>query len=395
MKVVCQREGLLAACQLASAAVATRDVKPVLRNLKAVVDDERCTLMATDLELGIRLDVRGVKVEQPGEALLPTTRFLAILRESTDEELLLEGNIESCVVRGTHNEFEMPGEDPSAFPDIPVFSEEKYHELTAGVLREMIRRVAFAAAHAEHARFSATTGVLWELEGAKASLVATDGRRLALMNGEAEAHGGHSTRGQTAVVPVKAMSLLERNLTEPSERVKISVRQNDILMKTERAMIYSRLVEGRFPNYRQVLPTHHQTKVSLTVGPFLSAVRQAAIMTDEECKRVTFSFAKKKLTLQARGAETGRSRVEMPLDFDGKAVEISFDPKFLVDMLRVLEPDVSLTLEMTDGAMPVIFRHGSEYLYVVVPVLSRGVEPRTDRRKTAADERRDEDAAGG
>jgi DNA polymerase III subunit beta len=374
MKVVCHREGLLAACQLASAAIAARDIKPVLRNLKAVVENERCTLMATDLELGIRLEVRGIKVDDPGEALLPTSRVVSILRESTDEELTVEANIESCVIKGERNEFEMPGEDPAAFPDIPSFAEEKYHELTAGVLRDMIRRVIFAAASAEHSRFGATTGVLWELEGDKATLVATDGRRLALCHGAAQAHGGHSTKGQTAVVPVKAMSLLERNLTEPDETIKISIRPNEVLMKTERAMIYSRLVEGRFPNYRQVLPAKHAAKVPLTIGPFLSAVRQAAIMTDEESKRVTFQFAKKKLTLQARGMESGRSRVEMPLDYDGKALEISFDPKFLIDMLRVLEPDTALTLELTDNTTPAVFRHEPNYLYVVVPLVGGGTE---------------------
>ncbi|MCI0685350.1 MAG: DNA polymerase III subunit beta [Gemmataceae bacterium] len=374
MKVVCHREGLLNACQLASVAVAARDIKPVLRNLKAVVDNERCTLMATDLELGIRLDVRGIKVAEPGEALLPTSRLISILRESTDEQLTIEASVDNCLVKGEHNEFEMPGDDPAAFPDIPSFAEEKYHELTAGVLRDMIRRVIFATASAEHSRFGATTGILWELEGDKATLVATDGRRLALMHGAAQAHGGHSTKGQTAVVPVKAMSLLERNLTEPDETIKVSVRPNEVLMKTERAMIYSRLVEGRFPNYRQVLPAKHNSKVNLTVGPFLSAVRQAAIMTDEESKRVVFNFAKKKLTLQARGAESGRSRVEMPLDYDGKALEISFDPKFVVDMLRVLEPDTPLLLELTDPSTPAVFKHEPNYLYVVVPLVGSAAE---------------------
>ena len=127
---------------VAQAAVAARDIKPVLKNLKAVVDDERCTLMATDLELGIRLEVRGIKVEDPGEALLPTNRVVAILRESTDEELTLEANIEACVIKGERNEFEMPGEDPAAFPDIPTFAEDKYHELTAGVLRDMNSKIS-------------------------------------------------------------------------------------------------------------------------------------------------------------------------------------------------------------------------------------------------------------
>src|SRR4029077_1967279 len=123
MKIVCHREGLLSACQLASVAVASRDVKPVLKNLKAVVNYDRCTLMATDLELGIRLEVRGIKVEEPGEALLPTNRLIAILREATDEELTLEATPDACVIRGQFNEFEMPGEDPAAFPDLPAFAE--------------------------------------------------------------------------------------------------------------------------------------------------------------------------------------------------------------------------------------------------------------------------------
>jgi DNA polymerase-3 subunit beta len=369
MKAICHREGLLAACQLASVAVAARDVKPILRNFKAIVEGDRCTLMATDLELGIRLEVRSIKAEEPGEAILPAARLVSILRESTDEELTVEAGPDSCVVRGQFNEFEMPGEDPAAFPDIPSFTEEKYHELTAGTLRGMIRRTLFAAASAEHARFGATTGILCEFEDEQARLVATDGRRLALAEGPSTAKGGHSTKGQMPVVPTKTMGLLERTLHEEDEIVRVSLRPNEVLIRTERAMIYSRLVEGRYPNYRQVLPQKHNYKVPLAVGAFQQAIRQAAIMTDEESKRVVFNFAKKKLTLQARGLEAGRSKVEMPLEYDGKAIEISFDPKFLLEMLRVLEPEAQITLEMVDSNSPALFRCDTNYLYVVVPLV--------------------------
>src|SRR6266516_1884695 len=219
MKATFQREGLLAAFQLASAAVSAREIKPILRNLKMAAVDDRCTLMATDLELGIRLEVRGIKVEEPGEALLPTSRLIAILREATDEEMTIEAGPDKCIVRGNTNEFEMPGEDPSAFPDVPAFAEEKYHEISAGVLREMIRRTTFAAATEGQVRFGATTGILWELEDDKAALIATDGRRLAMMTAQATPHGGHTTKGQLPVVPSKAMNLLERNLSEPGETI--------------------------------------------------------------------------------------------------------------------------------------------------------------------------------
>jgi DNA polymerase-3 subunit beta len=370
MKIVCQREGLLSACQLAGVAVATRDVKPVLKNLKAVVDAERCTLMATDLELGIRLDVQGIRVDQPGEALLPTARFVSILRESTDEEMTVEAGPEACKVLGATNEFDMPGEDPAAFPDVPTFDQENYHELTAGLLREMIRRTVFAAATGEHLRYGATTGVLWELEGEQTSLIATDGRRLALARGQAVPHGEHTTKGIVPVVPAKAMGLLERNLSEAEEKVRISFRSNEVLMKTERAMVYSRLVEGRFPDWRKAMPQKHAARVPVTVGPFLTAVRQAAIMTDDESKRVRFQFAKGKLTLRAQGAEAGQSRVELPIDYSGKNLEISFDPKFLIDMFKVLEPDTALTLDLNDASSPAVFQHEPDYLYVVVPLVA-------------------------
>ncbi len=366
MKVRCHREGLLSAFQLASVAVPGRDVKPILANIKTIADKDHCTLMATDLELGIRLEVRGVDVAEEGEALLPAGKTLSILRESTDESLVIEANPDSCVVRGEHNEFEMGGEDAHEFPDVPVFAGAAYHELTAGKLREMIRRTIFAAA-TENPRY-AVTGVLWELEGEKARLVATDGRRLALAEGDAVAHGGHDTKGHTPVVPTKAMQLLERNLQDDEELVRVALQSNEALFKTERAMIYSRLVEGRYPPYREVFPKKQTVKIALAVGAFYAAVRQAAIMTDEDSKKVQFSFAKKKLTMQAHGMKSGRSKVELPLDYDGKSIDIGFDPKFLTDMLRVLGDDDPLTVELVDGNTVALFRSGDRYSYIVMPL---------------------------
>src|SRR5262245_45586935 len=110
MKAICHRDGLLAACQLAGAAATARDLNPILRNLKMVAEDGRCTLLATDLELSIRLEVRGVQVEQAGEAVLPAARTTAILREATDDEIHLEASPDACLLRGKTIEFEMPSE---------------------------------------------------------------------------------------------------------------------------------------------------------------------------------------------------------------------------------------------------------------------------------------------
>jgi DNA polymerase-3 subunit beta len=367
MRAICHREGLLSACQLVSAAIPARDVKPILRNLKAIAGDGRCTLMATDMEVGIRLDVQGLTIQEPGEAILPAAKLIAILREAREDELSIEADPSACTVRGEALEFEMPSEDPAQFPDLPVMAEDKYHEITAGSLREMIRRTVFAAAD-ETARYS-MTGVLWELEGEVARLVATDGRRLALAQGVATANGGHTTKGQAPVVPTKAMSLLERNLQDdPEETVRVCLRPNEVLFRTGRSVIYSRLVEGRFPDYRQVMPKKQSVRVMMQALPFQAAVRQAAIMTDDDSKRVTFHFARNKLTLQSQGSTSGRSRVELPLEYSGKELDVNFNPGYLIEMLKVLPPDAELTLDLIDGGSPALFRSGANYSYLVMPL---------------------------
>ena len=367
MRADCDREALLSACQLVSAAISTRDVKPILRNIKVVADDGRCTLMATDLELGIRLDVQGLSIQESGEAILPAAKLLQILREARDERLDVQADPSACTVRGQHLEFEMPGEDPAQFPDLPTFTEEKYHEISAGSLRDMIRRTVFATAD-DNSRYS-MTGVLCELDGETVRMVGTDGRRLALAQGTATVHGGHTTKGQTPVVPKKTMTLLERNLQDDEgEPVRICLRPNEVLFRTGRAVVYSRLVEGRFPDYKQVMPRKSALKIAIPAAEFHAAVRQAAIMTDDETRRVTFRFAPEKLTLEAHGSVSGRSKVEMALEHDGKAVEINFNPQYLIDMLKVLPPDAELTLELTDGASPALFRSGTAYSYLVMPL---------------------------
>ena len=365
MKVSCHREGLLSAVQLAAAAVPSRDLKPVLSNIKITAADDRCILLATDLELGIRLEVRGVQVDEPGDALLPASRLQAILREAPDEMMAIEADTQTCTVRGATNEFEMGGEDPAEFPDVPSFNDEKYHEMAAGGLREMIRRTLFAAA-AENPRY-ALTGVLWELEEKLVRLVATDGRRLAVTEGEGQGFGGQETKGQTHVVPTKAMQLLERNLTDPNEVVRISLRPNEALFRTDRTTLYTRW-SRTLPPYREVFPKKSTVRIPLVVGPFHAAVRQAAIMTDNETKKVIFSFAKKKLTMQARGAKTGRSKVDLPIEYDGKTIDIAFDPKFVSEMLRVLNPDDSLTVDLSDGDSVALFKYGEKYSYIVMPL---------------------------
>jgi DNA polymerase-3 subunit beta len=371
MIVTCPRDSLLSACQIVGIAVPARTTMPVYQNLKAIATDDRLTLMATDLEVGIRYELRGPAIEEPGEAILPVSRLTSILRETPDNEIRLDADDRRTRVNTSVSEYEMPGEDPASFADIADFTPgEKYYELAAGDLSRMIRRTVFAAAR-EEGKY-AMRGVLWDMDDKKAKLVATDGKRLAVTAGPSVAHGSGDKKGQSHLVPPKAMSLLERILADgdASQPVQVSLRANDALFRTERAVIYSRLVEGRFPPYRDVIPKKANARIPLVVNEFLSAVRQAAIMTDDESKRITFHFAPGKLNLEAQGATTGKSKVSMKLeDYSGPAIDISFDPVYLTDMLRVLDSQDQMQLDLVDGQKSAVFRMGEDYLYLVVPLV--------------------------
>lgn len=368
MKVICPREALLSAAQLVSVAVAVRELKPILRNLKAVAEGSRFTLMATDLELGIRHELRSLRIEEDGEAILPAAKLTQVLREATDEELVLDADENHVLVRGQVNEWEMPSENPNDFPDIPTFVDQSYHEVPAGALARMIRRTAFAAAK-ESTKF-AMTGVLWEVEGNGLRLVATDSKRLALTLGPVVSHDAGETKGQSHLVPTKAMQLLERHLQSLGEddSVRVSLRPNDALFQTDTTTIYTRLVEGRYPPYREIFPKKSAVKINLPVAPFMIAVRQSAIMSDDETKRVAFKFAPGQLTLEAQGPTTGRAKVPLAIDYDGSPMDINFDPSYVIEMLRVLEPDAPLVLELVDGSRPALFKSGPDYSYLVMPL---------------------------
>ena len=367
MKVTCDRESLLAAFQTAAAVVPSRSPKPILQNIKLEVSDAGAILLATDLEIGIRLQVPGIQVQTAGSAILPLGRFNSILRESSDATLQIESDGKATLVRGERSEFKLPAENPQEFPAVADFNEKSYHELSARALRELIKRTIFATDN-ESSRY-ALGGVLLEMAADKITGVGTDGRRLAKMEVPSQSVGGHQSGDSMTIVPSKAMQLLERALTDADAEVQVAARANEILVRSPRATIYSRLVEGRFPKWRDVFPQRTGTlKIDLTVGPFYSAVRQAAIVTSEESRGVDFNFEGGMLVLSGRAAEVGQSRVELPIAYDGPSVSISLDPRYVNDFLRVLDPEKVVSIEIKDAESAAVCTTDDGYGYVIMPL---------------------------
>ena len=367
MKVTFDREKLLAAFQLASPVAPTRSPKAILNNVKLEVGADQATIMATDLEIGIRVLIPVVKTDAPGSVVLPISRFGSILRESSDAQLRLETDGTGTVIRGERSEFRLPSANPDEFPAVSTFGERKYHELPVRLVRELIRRTVFATDN-ESTRY-ALGGVLLEMTTDRVTAVGTDGRRLAKMEGPATSVGGADTGEQTTIVPTRAMQVIERMLQDTDAEVQLAARSNDILVKTARATIYSRLLEGRFPRWRDVFPRREDAaKIEMVVGPFLAAVRQAAIVTSEESRGVDFTFGEGKVVLVGRSAEAGQSRIEMPIAYDGAPISIMLDPRYVIDFLRVLEAESTFRLEVKDSESAAVGVTDDGYGYVIMPL---------------------------
>jgi len=371
MKVRLNREPLLAALQSASAVVPARSPKPVLTNVKLEVHGTSAVLSATDLEVGIRIDLESVEPGAPGAVLLPSGRLMAIVRESQPGTVFdISSDGTAAVVKAPRSEFRLPAEDPLEFPSVATFPADACFELSQPLVRELVRRTVFSTDN-ESSRY-ALGGVLLELstQSSPASVIAvgTDGRRLAKMEGPATAKDGSPSDAQP-IVPARAMQLMERCLSDASMPVQIAVRTSEILVKTGPTTISARLVEGRFPRWRDVFPDRPDaSQVKIVAGPLLAAVRQAAIVTSEQSKGVDFSFEPGQLVLSGRSAESGESRIELPIEHAGPVVKIKLDPRFLSEFLRVLDGAATVTLELTDAQSACVCRTGDGYGYVIMPL---------------------------
>lgn len=367
MNITCSREQLLAAFSVAASVAPTRTPKAVLQNVKLDTTSGVALLMATDLEIGVRLELPGVEIETPGSVLLPVSRFGMILRESSDKQLRIRSEARGTTIRGERSEFKLPASNADEFPNTPSLEENRYHELPARAFRELIRRTIFAT-DTESTRY-ALGGVLLEFEDSKITAVGTDGRRLAKMEAPAQIVGDHRVQEGTTIVPSRSMQLIDRALDGIEGSVHVASRGNDILVRSERVTVRSPLVEGRFPRWRDVLPERTESvRIDLPVGPLYSALRQAAIVASEESRGIEFTFAEGSLVLAGLTAEVGQSRIELPIAYTGPALKISLDNRYVNDFLRVLDASKTVTLDVENPDAAALFTTEDGYTYVVMPM---------------------------
>ncbi len=367
MKVICDRSGLVDRLNLVNPVALTRTPKDALRCVKICADEDTLTLTATDLELAVNVRTPRVEVTQPGEALVPADKISQIVRESADPTLTLEVEDQVMHIRGQDAHFQIIGYPPADFPPLPQLDGEPDFETQAGDLHKLITQTLFATAR-ETSRY-AINGVLVEQQGDKLTLVATDGRRLALGKGHCKSRGnGDGPTRHSVIIPTKALNMALKLFEAPEQSVRVHITQNRAFFVTDDQLLATTLVEGNFPPYADVIPRDVDKKATLDTSTLTSAVRRAALLTNEESKGVRFGFHQDGLTLSSRAPEMGEAQIdiEMPA-YNGEPIDIGFNPQFILDALKIVEAD-QIQMELKAPSKPGVFRTGPDFLYVVMPV---------------------------
>ncbi len=363
MKVICDRGVLVEALNLAGGVATGRTTKPVLLCVKLTASDGTLNLAATDLDVGLSLTLNQVEVADEGSVLVPADKLASIVRESVDPTITVESEGETTHIRGADSHFKIFGQPVAEFPPVDSFKGEPDFSVTAGQIVDLINKTIFATAR-ETSRY-AINGVLLERDGKKLSMVATDGRRLALARGSASEAGSGST---SAIVPTKTLNLLMKLLDDPSETLRVRIADGMVHFGTESATLSSKLVEGNFPPYRDVVPKDQDKKATFATDVLASAVRRASLLTNEESKGVRFAFSENELQLSSRAPEMGEAEINVPVEsYSGDSLEIGFNPFFVTDVLKVVDQS-QVTFEMKAPNKPGTLKAGTDFLYVVMPV---------------------------
>lgn len=364
MKFTCSREALLGALQVAGSVVATRGMKPVHESVLVQSREGDLEIMATDLEVSIRYVLESgdaLEISEPGALVVPAARLTSILREVKDDrlEFAFEANVLS--VNCSASRFKIHGLPAEEFPQLPTFPEETTIRIPGNVFQRMVSRTEFATAK-EKMRF-ALNGILVLLDDTLLQMVGTDGRRLAHVRSEVENPAG---AGIKAIVPTKGMAQIVKVL-EADESVDLAVSENQFAARTRKAIVISRLVEGNFPDFEEVIPKNCERRARLGRADLISAIRQAALLTSRESPCIRCSFTGDELSVSSRAAEVGEARVPVSVEYVGEPAEIVFNPTYLLDGLGAMEGD-AVSFEFRNPASPAKIVDSEDFTYVVMPI---------------------------
>ncbi len=366
MNLTITKEQILAGLQAVQSVVGARTTLPILSNVLIRAEKDRVEFTATDLDVTVSCSVEA-KVKKTGATTVPVKRLFGITRELNGSEIEMEVEEKNiCSVRCGSSFYKINGLSADEFPPMPKFKDDKKVSIPQETVKDMLRKTSFAIS-SDESRY-VLNGIFVSLKDHKMTLVATDGRRLALVDEEVDI--SEKSSGEF-IVPAKAVGELNRLLLEKGDvEIKYGENQASFALKDDKGfsvLLITKLIEGNYPNYRQVIPSETKERVSLVREEFLQALRRAEIMTSDKANSVKLAFGKNNLAITANSPEVGEARESLAVNYKGKEMAIAFNPRYLIDPLAALTED-EVFFEMIDELSPGMLKINGPFLYVVMPM---------------------------
>lgn len=361
MKIKVSKQIIIEALQKVQSIVSPRATLPILSNLLFSVSDGKLWITATDLEVSVRTSVEA-EVEKEGATTLPARRTFSLFRELSAADIEIEVDDKNVAsIRAGSSFFKLNGISDEEFPPLPKFESESSYVLDQPVFREMLQKVSYAAS-TDETRYM-LNGTLLSFKDEKLTLVATDGRRLALVEQEVEFPKDSE---KDMILPTKTVQELIRTLKDEGE-LNIRATATQVAFEFADMVIVSKLIDDTYPNFRQVIPAQCEERVTIERESFMSAVKLVSILTTEQSNSVRLNFLNNKLEVTAQAQDVGEALETVPIKYTGKQVSVAYNPEFLLEPLKSLECD-EVYFEMTDDMSPGVIKCDVPFLYVIMPM---------------------------
>ena len=364
MKVLCDRERLREGLNVATSVIPLKSTRPAIENVCLVATDDALELVGTDLDVAVRYRIEDVKVKEPGTALIPARVASDFVRDLSGDTVTLASKGDHFVVESGSDHCELTTVDPDEYPVVARFAEQGSLLVQAATFTKLVGRTSFAAAR-EQGRY-AMHGILVQIEDDQLRMVATDGRRLAVASAALEGPGPKKAIPET-IVPSKGMQLFCKVLDDPLEEVRIHFGENQFGLRTEKAEVFARLIDGDFPRYSAVIPASVENRVEADAALLHQKLRLVSNVTSTDTRAVRLAIEKGQLTIHGRSAAMGEASAQVPIELSGKPADVAFNPDYLMDGLKNCETE-TVRLEFNEKTSPGKFTLGENYIYIVMPI---------------------------
>ncbi len=361
MKFRISKEAFLDGLQKVQHVVSSRTTLPILSNVLLVARDGRLQFTTTDLDVGITGSVEAT-IEKEGATTLPAKRLVSIVRELPASEVEVSVDAKNhASIRSGPSFFKIIGLGEAEFPPLPDFANAKEFKIPQNVLRDGLRKTAYAIS-TDETRY-VLNGIFTSFRDGKMTLVATDGRRLAMVDADLEFPASHET---DVIIPTKAVQELQRLLGDAGDVI-VRLSESQISFSIGDSLLCSKLIEGNYPNYRQVIPGDSNERVVISREALLETVRRVSLLSSDKSNSVKLVFSENRIEVTANSPDVGEAQESMDVIYQGPPMQIAFNPEFLQAPLRNLDTN-DVYLDLIDEMSPGVLRIEGTFLYVLMPM---------------------------